>query len=134
MQRAPTPSLLLDVWREVGRHIEIAESVERIAPILAQTLPVARVAVLRLDRATGQLVTLAEGGERRASEAARRELAAAELALLSDWLKQGATQGPHPPHVQAWRKGQGDRLRTLLAPGAADEALVAGVLREGSAA
>jgi transcriptional regulator with GAF, ATPase, and Fis domain len=132
MQRAPTPSLLLDVWREVGRHIEIAESVERIAPILAQTLPVARVSVLRLDREAGQLVTLAEGGERRASETARRGLDAAELALLGDWLKKGSQPGQN--QVQAWRKGQGDRLRALLAPGATDEALVAGVLREGNAA
>jgi transcriptional regulator with GAF, ATPase, and Fis domain len=121
MPRAPTPSLLLEVWREVGRHIEIAESIERIAPILAQTLPVARVTVRRLDREARALVTIAEGGERRAGEAARRELDAAALALLDEWLKRGA--------VRAWRAGQGEPLRELLAPGGAAAAVVAGVLR-----
>jgi len=124
MQRAPTPSLLLEVWREVGRHIEIAESVERIAPILAQTLPATRVAVRRLDRAARQLVTLAEGGERRAAESARRDLDAAELKLVADWLKPG--------RVQVWKAGEGDRLRALLATGETREAVVAGALCEGS--
>jgi hydrogenase-4 transcriptional activator len=33
-------SLLLDVWREVCRHIEIGESIERLGPILLRGRPV----------------------------------------------------------------------------------------------
>ncbi|HET6163711.1 MAG TPA: sigma-54 dependent transcriptional regulator [Planctomycetota bacterium] len=128
MQRAPTPSLLLEVWREVCRHIDIDESLARIAPILAQTLPVTRVLVRRVDREARRLVTIAEGSvakEPAAPAAARSDLDGAALALVAGWLKQG--------QVQSWRAGESSELRRALASeaaGAPPRALVAGPLRD----
>ncbi|MBL8840560.1 MAG: sigma-54-dependent Fis family transcriptional regulator [Planctomycetes bacterium] len=89
MARAPTPSLLLDVWREVGRHIELDDSLQNLAPIVAQTLPVARLVVRRLDVAARRLDALAAGGEPLAAGAARRDLDPAEVARLQAWLASG---------------------------------------------
>ena len=41
--------LLLDVWREACRHIEIAEATLRIAPLLRTHMPVDLVLVRRID-------------------------------------------------------------------------------------
>jgi hypothetical protein len=99
MQRAPTPSLLLEVWREVCRHIDIGESLERIAPILAQTLPVTRVLVRRVDRDARRLLTIAEGtAAKRTAEAAppRKDLDAggspASPAGEQDQVRAGAPE------------------------------------------
>ena len=128
MQRAPTPSLLLEVWREVCRHIDIDESLARIAPILAQTLPVTRVLVRRVDREAHRLVTIAEGSVAKgpaAPAAARSDLDGAALALVAGWLKLD--------QVQSWRAGESSALRRALdseAAGVPPRALVAGPLRE----
>jgi transcriptional regulator with GAF, ATPase, and Fis domain len=57
MERFDT--LLLNVWREVCRHLEIGESVARLAPILVRRLPVDLLFVRRLDVARSQLETVA---------------------------------------------------------------------------
>ncbi len=44
-------SLLLDVWREGCRHIEIEESLARVAPLLARRLPLDRCWCAALTRA-----------------------------------------------------------------------------------
>jgi transcriptional regulator with GAF, ATPase, and Fis domain len=54
-------TLLLDVWREVCRHLEIGESVGRLAPILVRRLPVDLLFVRRLDVARAHLETVATG-------------------------------------------------------------------------
>ncbi|HET8932132.1 MAG TPA: sigma-54-dependent Fis family transcriptional regulator [Polyangiales bacterium] len=43
-------SIVAQVWREVGRHLEIQESVRRLAPILAAHFPIDAVLLRRLDR------------------------------------------------------------------------------------
>jgi transcriptional regulator with GAF, ATPase, and Fis domain len=53
--------LLLDIWREVCRHIEIGESVERVAPILARRLPVDVILVRHLDLPRSCVETVALG-------------------------------------------------------------------------
>ena len=45
----PYAGLLLDVWREVCRHIEIGESIERLGPILVRRLPIDTIVIRRLD-------------------------------------------------------------------------------------
>ena len=54
-------TVLLDVWREVCRHLEIGESVARVAPILVRRLPVDVTFVRRLDVARSQVETVATG-------------------------------------------------------------------------
>jgi hydrogenase-4 transcriptional activator len=53
--------LLLDVWREACRHIEIRESAATLAEMLAEHLPLATLSVLRFDMAakTIEPVTIA---------------------------------------------------------------------------
>ena len=54
-------SLLLDVWRECCRHIEIEESLARVAPLLRDDCP-STVLVRRLDVPRGCVVPVAAAG------------------------------------------------------------------------
>jgi transcriptional regulator with GAF, ATPase, and Fis domain len=76
--------LLLDVWREVCRHTEIATALERIAPLLRRHLPADRVLLRRLDLARGALETVAGAGTRE-----RTELGGRELRELAAWCRRG---------------------------------------------
>jgi transcriptional regulator with GAF, ATPase, and Fis domain len=125
MQRAPTPSLLLEVWREVGRHIVVDEALERIATIVAQTLPVRRLLVRRFDRDARRLDTVAVGGASLAAGHGRRELTADDVAVVVQWLKGGVVTAWLPAAAAAPKR---DRLRELVAPPGVDGALVAGPL------
>ncbi|MCB9780644.1 MAG: sigma 54-interacting transcriptional regulator [Alphaproteobacteria bacterium] len=58
MPRSLHLPLLLDLWREVGRHLEIAEFVDAVAPALAQHAGVRGVAVAAVDRERGVLRSL----------------------------------------------------------------------------
>ena len=53
--------LLLEVWREVCRHIEIGESVARVAPVMVRRLPVDLVLVRHLDVQRSWIDTVASG-------------------------------------------------------------------------
>ncbi len=57
----PYAGLLLDVWREVCRHIEIGESIERLGPILVRRLPIDTIVIRRLDPARTCVETVATG-------------------------------------------------------------------------
>ena len=52
-------ALLLDVWREACQHIEIGESLERIAPLLARRMPLDWILVRRIDAARASVETAA---------------------------------------------------------------------------
>src|SRR6476646_8559692 len=53
--------VLLDVWREACRHIEIRESIRDIAPLLGKHLPVAALLVRRIDQQHHCLETVGIG-------------------------------------------------------------------------
>jgi transcriptional regulator with GAF, ATPase, and Fis domain len=53
--------VLSEVWREACRHIEIGESVERMAPILVQRLPLDLMWIRRIDGKRNWLETVATG-------------------------------------------------------------------------
>ncbi|MEP0848514.1 MAG: sigma 54-interacting transcriptional regulator [Phycisphaerae bacterium] len=57
-------SLLLDVWREACRHIEITASTENIARMVARECPVAALLVRRADLQSLRLETIAIGAVR----------------------------------------------------------------------
>ena len=79
--------LLLEVWREVCRHLELAESVERLAPLLARRLPADLVLVRRIDPA-GNVVETAALGHCRPGPApvrARSELTTEAMQRLIAW-------------------------------------------------
>ena len=85
--------LLLDVWRECCRHIEIDESVARGAGLLHDRLPFEWLLVRRLDASRALLETVAAAGRRAgaSSPAARSTLTAPELESLVAWAKSGRT-------------------------------------------
>ena len=53
--------LLLDVWREACRHIEIEQSAHRIARLLAHILPLDQLSVISFDWAHATLLPRAQG-------------------------------------------------------------------------
>jgi len=53
--RHPNIQLLVQAWREVGRHLELEEFVEAIAPPLAALLPFARLRIARIDRTRARI-------------------------------------------------------------------------------
>ena len=53
--------MLLNIWREVCRHIAIDESVARVMPLLVSQLPIDELLVRHIDVARSFLETVAEG-------------------------------------------------------------------------
>ncbi|HKC52282.1 MAG TPA: sigma-54-dependent Fis family transcriptional regulator, partial [Myxococcota bacterium] len=83
--------LLLDIWREVGRHIEIGEAVQRCTPLLARRVPVDQVLVRRFDLAHASLETVASSRASDGDESAhtRDALAPAALQELVAFCRRG---------------------------------------------
>jgi transcriptional regulator with GAF, ATPase, and Fis domain len=83
--------LLLDIWREVGRHIEIGEAVARCTPLLARRVPIDQVLVRRIDAAHAGVETVAaaraEGGEE--SPHTRDSLSPAALQEIIAFCQRG---------------------------------------------
>jgi transcriptional regulator with GAF, ATPase, and Fis domain len=83
--------VLLDVWREVGRHLEIGESVALMAPLLVRRLPVEQVLVRYLDLSRSWVETVARGPGRTEAAALplRSECSREEMDRILVWCKQG---------------------------------------------
>jgi transcriptional regulator with GAF, ATPase, and Fis domain len=123
---SPAIDLILGVWREACRHSEIGDSLAAIAPLLARSLPLDLLLVVRLDEAGGRLQTVAAvGPAANGSTVGHRELAAGELQRLAAWCRTGS--------VAHERAGTSGALSTLLPAGAAGDVLV-GPLRDGDQA
>jgi hydrogenase-4 transcriptional activator len=86
-------SFLAELWREVSRHLELEESVRRIAPMLAGHLPVDLVIVRRLDREPVRLTTVAAASalaeDTSDAQATRTECEAADAPELLRFLSAG---------------------------------------------
>jgi hydrogenase-4 transcriptional activator len=85
--------LLLAVWREACRHIEIDQALAEAAPSLFARLPVDLVLVRRLDLARHSLETIATGVCRPHSLSAetRTAIDADRFDVLLDWCRVGET-------------------------------------------
>jgi transcriptional regulator with GAF, ATPase, and Fis domain len=87
--------LLLDVWKEVCRHIEIGESIERLGPILMRRLPIDLVMIRRLDPARCCVETIAMGRGKTASAGTsisgtgRTSVSSSDLEQLARWCSRG---------------------------------------------
>jgi hydrogenase-4 transcriptional activator len=109
-------TVLLDVWREACRHIEIGESVSRIAPMLTQHLPVDLVLVRRLDPQRSAIETVATGVCRTATapEQTRNECTPEQFTDLLNWCRVGRVlretaadlRQKHPALLPAGIEGQ----------------------------
>jgi hydrogenase-4 transcriptional activator len=82
--------LLLTIWREACRHIEIAESTATLAPILAEHLPLDALIVRRFDPASAAIDTVAVGGRRVVDAASTRTVVSpAQMNRLLAWARSG---------------------------------------------
>lgn len=84
--------LLLNVWREACRHIEIGEAVATAAPELFQRLPINLVLIRRFDRERRSLETIAVGHCRPSPtpQARKHEFAEGHFEQLLAWCRAGA--------------------------------------------
>jgi hydrogenase-4 transcriptional activator len=89
--------LLLDVWREACRHIEISESVAGMAPILALRLPVDLLVVRRLDLQRSCLETVATGLSRSVfpPEQAVTDCSPENIDQILSWCREGKVIHSH---------------------------------------
>ena len=84
-------SVLLEVWREAGRHIEIRESAQNFAQLLGEHLPLAFLVVRRLDAGHHSLETIAIGSAQGGliPPLSKTILPAAKLRRLNAWGREG---------------------------------------------
>jgi hydrogenase-4 transcriptional activator len=83
--------ILLDVWREACKHIEIGESVSRIGPVLTRRLPVDLILVRRLEAQRSAVETVAAGvcGAAHVPEQTRNECAPEQFSRVLAWCREG---------------------------------------------
>lgn len=84
-------SVLLNVWREACRHIEIAESATAIAPMLSRHLPLDRLLVRRVDHHESFVETIAESladGER-IGPSPRTDCSRNDIKEVTAWCQKG---------------------------------------------
>jgi len=84
--------VLLDVWREACRHIEIHESAANLAEMLAHHLPLACLLVRRIDTQQLSLDTVAVGQPRKEAihAAVKTPLNATKLRRLLAWGRESS--------------------------------------------
>jgi hydrogenase-4 transcriptional activator len=113
--------VLLRVWREASRHIEIGESAARIARLLAEHLPLEQLIVQRIDLQRGRLQTVASHtiGGRAKTLPAQVDLSPVQLKSLMSWggqrrvARRSASKAPGVFHLIAPR---GLRPEALAGP------------------
>src|SRR5262245_10325460 len=119
--------LLLDVWREACRHIEITDSADRIVRIIAPRMPVDLLIVRRLDMEHRRLETVTvgqAGGEASSRPPSRTDLSRSQLAAVLDWSAR--------TEITRTRSGAADEVLGLVASSDARGDLLAGPLRTDS--
>jgi len=112
-------AVLLDVWREACRHIEIRESTKRILRLLKRQMNVEQILVRRYDSKRGFLETVAAettGGDGRLGEA-RTECSTTQKKRFLQWCRrEEVLRCRHPRATDA-------KLDFLLPKGLESEAL-----------
>lgn len=83
--------LLLDVWREACRHIEIAEATDLITPLIVRHLPLDQLAlrVIDLERASVDTVAASARDHSRPAARLRNECSPDEIDRLLQWCLRG---------------------------------------------
>ncbi len=83
--------MLLNVWREVSRHILIDESVTRVMPLLSDRLPLDALLVRHVDLAKTTLETVAAALLRpgQASVGAKTQCTPEDLDRIVAWCREG---------------------------------------------
>jgi hydrogenase-4 transcriptional activator len=83
--------LLLAVWREACRHIEIAEATDLITPLLLRQLPLDQLLlrIVELDRGTVDTVAATSADRHRPANRLRTEVNAQSIDRLLQWCRRG---------------------------------------------
>jgi hydrogenase-4 transcriptional activator len=83
--------ILLSVWRETCRHIDLSESVRTVAPLLAERLPLETVIVRRLDAQHQSLETIVVAATEGSlpPNIGRTPCSEARFKRLVSWVKAG---------------------------------------------
>src|SRR4051812_43993978 len=83
--------LLLAVWREACRHIEIAEATDLITPLLLRQLPLDQLLlrIVELDRGTVDTVAATSADRHRPATRLRTEVNAQSIDRLLQWCRRG---------------------------------------------
>ncbi|OHB66020.1 MAG: Fis family transcriptional regulator [Planctomycetes bacterium RBG_13_63_9] len=97
-------TVLLSVWQEACRHIEIIESTETISAILARHMPIHQILVRRIDRQHCCLETVAAGLGASPGDA-RTECSPSQMKRLLSWCRRG----------EVTKRGRGGSLSGELA-------------------
>ncbi|TAH37301.1 MAG: sigma-54-dependent Fis family transcriptional regulator [Planctomycetota bacterium] len=115
--------LLLDVWQEACRHIDIIEAVDRMAPLIARRLPVDMVLVRRLDLVRRRVETVATGICRAGAAVpfARTECSGEVMEEVLAWCRRGAVAEYRPDQEE-------NALMAALVPQGLKAAVLAGPL------
>jgi len=118
-------SLLLEVWREACRHIEIGQSTETIAAMLARHIPIRQLLVRRIDwdRSTLETVGIVLTSSEQPLAEARTELAPDQRAVLEQWCRKGTIGGRGFDQ-------EADPALAILIPGGVQGEVLAGPLGE----
>ena len=113
-------AMLLNVWREVCRHIVIDESVARVTPLLVSRLPIDELLVRHVDVARSCLETVAEGRlrSRPIHSPAKTECLPHDLDRIVEFCHQGKLLRDSDALIH-------ERLPGVLPPGLAGHLLVA---------
>ncbi len=99
--------LLIDVWREACRHIEIAESAGTIARLLVSRLPICRLIVRRVEVEHDAVRTVAVGPVPSTETPVDEVTASGSARKLAAWCRQG----------QSLLVRAGERVRQPVAAG-----------------
>jgi transcriptional regulator with GAF, ATPase, and Fis domain len=118
----PAMDLLLDVWREACRHVEIGEFVARIAPRLAAVLPFDLLLVRRMELEHLRIETCAGSGREGSAlpDRTRTECADERMDELLQWFRG--------KEILRGAAGEGGRLLDSLVPRGVTGKLLVGPL------
>jgi hypothetical protein len=123
---APFAELLLSVWREAGRHTDIATSTANIAQLLARYMPVHQVLVRRIDpeRSCLETVGIGPSGNSPWPPGERSHCSPTHLQSLLAWCRRGG--------VTLRGRGRGDvgGIEAAVPPGIDVELLVGPLVSE----
>ena len=114
----PYNQLLLDVWREACRHIEIAEATDLITPLLLRQLPLDQLLlrIVELDRGTVETVAATAADKHRPANRLRTEVNVQAIDRLLHWCRHGEI-------VRAKAEAIAQRLPGLIPEGTVGEVL-----------
>jgi hydrogenase-4 transcriptional activator len=110
-------ALLLSVWREAARHIDLAQSLQRIAPLVRRRMPVDAMHIRRLDLPRSSVETIAADAGAAPFDSVRTILTESQFQQLIAWCRRGEVR-----RISA--RSRKEPLAQVLPDGAAGDALI----------